>query len=820
MNRKLWLVWLRQRISKHHAFSRSLRGLAWVGLFLFAIFVYLNRVGLPSFVGDAFERRMETMGYSVEFSRVRLHWTGSLVADDIRLFTLEDTSVPLVEARSFALQIDLLDLLAGQPGLKSMTVIDGVARLTTEGQWSGYDDSRAFLLEQISAKVVIAPQGFHVMDMSANLFGVKVDGQGFLVRSSVPRAEGRKVAHPLAQARRVSPAWVGALAEQLHAVVFADEPIGRLDFMVHPDQPSVSEVVLDLQGGKTRVRGVLFDHWQLGVRLDGPAIRLTHLVAQRADRKVRASATYETKEGVLAAQVYSDLPVTHWSSLIPLAWRDRLVASGLQLSGPATFEVELGPAPVQQVMEQIQGRIKIKDASLKGMYIDEFAVDLSRQGPIVTCTNGMAVIGRGQKKGPAVLWARLNLTNLAYEGYAEVGFNPSVLMPVMTPSQQRILRTFMFEEHRPHAYANFGGRVGDPTAMNWKGRLQATNFYYNGVFISAFEAMASTTNEVMTMDPFHVVRPEGEVVGRTEQNFANGTVYLDVVSTADPKMVARALGPSADESMRIYRVEGPCRVEARGVVDYLTNVVTDLHVKAEGENFGIEWFVAETCAFDLHAKGPDVMVSNIVGRLYGGDFEADVEISGVGHTDAMPYTVAFAFTNVDFADVVVTLRQSTRDPYIGFMSGWGEVAGIVGEGRSDTVTGRGYLNIREGAFWSIPLLGGLSKLIAFLNPTWDFASQTDFSTHFELRDRKVFCDDVVLDGKLLRVTAKGNYAFNDKLDFNVQVKPLREGMFAQLLQLVTKPLSVLLAFQLDGSIKDPQWRPKNLPREFQREPEP
>ena len=62
----------------------------------------------------------------------------------------------------------------------------------------------------------------------------------------------------------------------------------------------------------------------------------------------------------------------------------------------------------------------------------------------------------------------------------------------------------------------------------------------------------------------------------------------------------------------------------------------------------------------------------------------------------------------------------------------------------------------------------------------------------------------------ISVKAAGDYTFDGRLDYRVEVQLLRGGPIATLVRLATLPVTRLLEFRLTGSFEDPRWRPLNL----------
>jgi len=64
------------------------------------------------------------------------------------------------------------------------------------------------------------------------------------------------------------------------------------------------------------------------------------------------------------------------------------------------------------------------------------------------------------------------------------------------------------------------------------------------------------------------------------------------------------------------------------------------------------------------------------------------------------------------------------------------------------------------------------------------------------------------------IQMKGRYHVGHNLAFDVKGQPLGRGVVADVVQLITMPISELLEFRLHGTLKDPEWKPKHWPKEL------
>jgi len=149
----------------------------------------------------------------------------------------------------------------------------------------------------------------------------------------------------------------------------------------------------------------------------------------------------------------------------------------------------------------------------------------------------------------------------------------------------------------------------------------------------------------------------------------------------------------------------------------------------------------------------------------------------------------------------------------GFIQGQCQLAGNIGPGCGDTATGAGRVRIDDGRLYQMHMFGGLSRMVAILNPNLGNIEFTDFNANVTIKDRKFSTHDAVVSGPALIVHGEGLYAFDGGLDFVVWAQIQQHYQVLSRINHLTAPLARLLAFRLSGTVADPKWWPLNLTKD-------
>jgi hypothetical protein len=172
------------------------------------------------------------------------------------------------------------------------------------------------------------------------------------------------------------------------------------------------------------------------------------------------------------------------------------------------------------------------------------------------------------------------------------------------------------------------------------------------------------------------------------------------------------------------------------------------------------------------------------------------------------------FDNTDFTAALRAVTDRIEQSHEGRLSGTADLTGFVGVGQGHTATGRGTIHIEDGRLLEIPIFGGFSRHLARIIPGVAFTSQSDFHSVFRIARGRAVTEQAELQGALLTMQARGAYGFDRSLDFVVEAKLLRKGLVAEVVRLLTLPVTKLLEYDLTGTLSAPQWIPRNMPKEL------
>ena len=782
---------------------------------------YLGVVGVPQKITDFWMQKLMDQGVRLHVDKLYMNIMKGLAGEGVSYHYDMDSGLPSIQVDRVELDVDVLQWFRGRAGLKVLSVTDATIRLFPEvGPLIGRGDG-PLLLEDAELRLRFDEPGLlHIEHIKARCAEIVLQGRGDIVLSP-HRPPGRakptvrSVSNRIRDTFHKRPAWLTECMKQVNALQFDESPIVHVAFHLDPHDWQKSRVGLDVWGSTTRIRGIRVDAWNVSTDLEENRVTIEELVMSVDHGKFTLTGDWNLTNQLTSATIHSSLPPTYWRSLIPVDWRDRLRDQGLHFDGPVHVDVKLGPAHHRELLRRMSGSAHVQKVDVKDVWVDVASFDFDVLADELEVDNIQAILGRDGQHGSFEGRFELDRASQRYHGHVISRLDYTALIPILTSNLTKLVRQASFSEDASFADLEFAGKVGDKTEFKLDGKIAASNFVWRGTHVQSFDSHLLVTNRTTALNEFVATRAEGGAHGSILLDFEDARVDVDVINTADPLSAGRAAGKVVENILHKFRFEGPTTTKVFGVVHVGTNGVTDLHAHVNGEQIGFAWILVDQATFDLHVTGKTVNVLNATGTVFGGEAAGAFTSFPAPDTDGVGYALELQLSNVDFSNLVSTAKQVEGEPYRGWLEGQIHLTGMLGERAARTTTGRGDFRISNGHLLQIPLFGGLSDILSQLVPGLGFATETELQSDFVISNKVVSLRNADLGGPVVSLNAVGDYSFDQKLDFDVVVYLLQDGTsVGKIVQFVTTPISKLLEFDLEGTLNDPIWRPKLLPKEL------
>ena len=785
------------------------------------VVAYLHYVGIPRVIKTWWIEALEEQEHYASVGRITFNVFEGALAHDFAYFDHSARVKPLLEAGTVFLDIDVREWFRKRPGLRGLSIVDGTARLSTMHPLHEIPPNQVLVIRDLDATLLLKEDKIEIQALQAKVLEMNVEGGGdILWKEAMRRDRNRRIIPSGSGVSRYFQSQesqrIPELLEELNDIKFETPPNINLTFLLHPASLESCEFRLSCQGGETTIHGVTFDAWQLAAAYMEERLKVHALKLSAGGRDLTGGGEVDFAARTFEARLDSNLPPTHWISLLPVGWRDQLADLGLHLGGAFHAALDVGRAPLNAFWRNLSGSVKMEAVTYKGISVREGSLNFVCEEPWIHIKDAQFEIGPEEDAGSVEGSLSWNFSDHTYAASMKTHVDYLLIAPVLPAGQVRLARHLQFTDSPLKIRMDMKGKKGFPKKFSMEGYVQGTNFYYKGTYANYFSSPLSLTNRLLTMNPIHGSRDEGDMDGTIRIDYEDKRIDLDLVSSADPKAAARVGHKVVEQILAPFTFNGPTRTEVVGSVFVGTNGVSEVRVSSVAERMSVYSFETDELSFEVVWSNQSVNISNIEGRLYGGD------VSGyynVYPDEERPEDRRYAFDleakGVNFEDAIRTFLHREGDPYQGFMDLRLQLSGLMGANRGQPAAGSGSIAVREGRILQIPVFGGLSKMLAKIYPGLGFTRQTELKADFDVEGHTLRSEKVTVEGNVFTIVGEGNYGLVSKdLDFEVEFKLLGDGAVGAVVQFVTTPITKLLKFDLEGTISDPRWRPKNLPKEL------
>ncbi len=797
---------------RSHGGRITIRVLAAMLFLALYVYVYILYLGVPHFVCSMIMERISAHIGTVNCRRIRIDkQRGTVLVDNLRYYGLQPDRHRLFEVAGLDLEVDWFEGLL--PGFhpRRLKLRHGTLCLRTHAEDQPDPTLDICRIKDIDLDMEIRDGGFRVNKLDLRLYGLRVSGSGFVVsdpEKPPPPMHTRMLLDLLPENSRL----LQCLDKVLRQARFDDDAEARLLFFIDPGRPQDTACRIELDAGPMYYRGLSFHSVHMNMRYDDGEFVLERLEARTDRHRVELKARANLDNRTLEASLYNSFPFPCLLAVLPDAWTQKLDRWRLFFDGNCEFQCLIGPAPLDQVFESSAGWIRASDISFRGIPMNKLEATFLYKDASLRFRDLKVDLGTADNPGAIRGSLDYDFKTRRVELNGEGRFNPAILLPIFNKKAAPHFASFAFQKSPPLFKGYYVDRfVDEPNTMQIKGELTAEHAFYKGAYVKAAFMHLSYSNKVLNFAPCILERDDGRGEGSVSIDFEKDLVHVKAQSTLPPKVIGRLIGKHAEEFLRHFHFDGPSRSRVEGRVDYGTYALTRLNAQFEGQRAGVHWCITDWLAFDLNMKGRHIVVTNIKSRVYGGSVEAHALLQLYDKNNRTRYTVDGRVQGADLTQVIAHLFQEDGSKYTGKLSGDIHLNGFMGNDLPATAQGRAKVEIKDGQLFRVPLLGGLSQHMTSIYSGFGYASQTDCEAELDIDNGKLRFSKIHISGDVISAKAKGTYDLSDRLDFRVQVQLLRKGAMADVLRLLTFPVTKLLEFRLKGSLDNPEWEFENLP---------
>jgi hypothetical protein len=565
-----------------------------------------------------------------------------------------------------------------------------------------------------------------------------------------------------------------------------------------------------------QARGVEAKYLICGGNWRPPELTVTNLQAELYERHLDAKGSLDVATRALSLRFTSDvdphslapaLSEDIRNALESVSWAEPPKLKGdLRLVLPAWTNREPDWRAEVQPTVQLRGELKLEHG---GAYR---AVEASAVQSQVAYSN--------------LVWRLPDLTILRPEGTLEAALeadertgdfharvsstlDPRIVRPLLDEDQQRGLDLLSFT-NPPVIGGEVWGHAHELEQTSFKGRVALTNFIFRGQSASSLQTALQYTNRCLQFISPRIQRgAERMGADGVAADFTAQLVFLtNGFSTADPMVVAYAIGPHIARAIDAYRFKESPTAHVYGTVPMHGEDDADLHFDLDGGPF--EWwrFRVRHIAGHVHWLGQRVTLTNIWADFYGGQAlgAAQFHFNPGGQAD---YHFRVSATNA-------LLGPLTKDLFALTNRLEGRLSGTLTVQDANTANlqtwdGHGNVNLRDGLIWEIPIFGIFSDVLNTMVPGLGNSRATAGTGTFGITKGIIRSEDLEIHSTGMRLQYRGTLDFEGQVHARVEVEPLRDTpVFGPVFNLFLWPVTKLFEYKVTGTLTAPKAEPASL----------
>jgi len=832
-------------------------------LALVCAFVWFNRIGLPEFLKRPLVEKLRARGVELEFTRLRLRFVRGLVAENVRLGHAATPDSPTLSLAEVQLRLDHRALLHRQLQINSLVLREGKLvwpltptnaltlnhiqtdlRFQTNDTWSLDHFQAAFAGVKLSltADIAHAPEIRHwemfhggrsggwarqsLQEFSDTFDRIHFEGRPQL--SLVVNGDARDIhsfaIHLDVNAPAVQTPWGGARDVQLAAnlTVPAGAP-ANLDpawawwTNLQPYRLAWTLQLTQLQSERLNV-----DAAECGGFWQAPELAVTNLSAGLGGGQLDAQARLNVATREFTFTNSSCFDVHAVAALLTEKTRERLaefswtqpplVRAGGVLVLPAWTNPQLDWRVEVQPTIRLDGELAFTNGTAFGAKLDSACTHFHYSN-LVWRLPDLAI---AQAKTRLELEGGEDDATRSYRWHLRGAFDPETLRPFLTASNAA--RGFShFTSTGPATLdLDMRGRLYDYGSIEAAGRAALTNFAIRGQAADGVVSGFQYSNRVVEFFSPRLWRAGGTqtmTADKVTLDFnAQRIWFVNGLGTADPGVVARAIGPKTARALEPYQFVEPPTVRVNGCVPLRGTDGADLSFDIiKGAPF--QWLKLRTpfIAGTIHWRGQTLTLTNVVAAFYGGSGTGFANFDFRAPHEGADYQFAVNVTNVDLHLLAADLLPSTNHLE-------GLLHGQLAVTRADSRDWRawdgfGRVDLRDGLLWDIPVFGILSPVLNTVSPSLGNSRATEASARFAITNGVISSDSLEIRSTMMRLQYAGTVDLKENLNARVTAQLLRDTwVVGPLVSTALWPVSKLFEYHVTGTLKNPKSEPVYVPK--------
>jgi hypothetical protein len=775
----------------YHLFKTAIR-LGLVAIFLgIPLGLYaLRTFGIGFGAREALEQALSSPAIQVRIGQVMLDPFSGLVARDVAVSETGNTRRLLAKINRLSISPNLSELMERRIAVDTLTLVRAEASIPA----GPGEDAPRLEAREINASLVVLGDRLRLSQLEALVEGIRLRVTGEILNpfdfQPGPEAE------PDAERTALIEKALTALRE----TAFPNGgPVFRAEFEIDAARPESLEVSrFELSCPQAAHPRAALDSIDIQGSFSGGSLRIPVLRIRDAKGQLQASAEWNTSTGDLRASLLSNLDPQPFLAL--LGGTDGAL-SKLSFPQPPQINAELqGSLAPEGRGLAVTGGVLAPELEFQGVRFVDAGFDFSWRDGLLYAREVRAAAERGEVL--AKLWIAPGDLRLQ----ARSTIPPSDFAEFVDPNTREFLRNLEFED-LPAIDISLRAPRLDFAAITGNGSLKVGRTACRGAWIDSGTAELSIADQCVTYKNLAIATGKGRGTGSFDYDVGRQEVRLrNIVSTLVPVDVLMWIDPRIAETIRPYRFRAAPDVRVEGKVHMKDPLKNNLTIKIDapgGLNYDL---LGKTLRFGRTRAAVDVVANKVDATVTNAEFkDGTVGVKAVVSIDPRNPTFRTDVTlnRVNFAKLT--------NLYFDYDDSKGVISGRYGfqarMGAEEEMTGAGSLRIEDGNVFAIPVFGPFSAILGGIIPGVVYNTARLATADFTVANKKITTRNIEIAGRGFSMFGNGDiYFLTGRLDLSMRINV--QGIPG----LVFFPVSKLLEYHSEGTIADPKWRPKIIPK--------
>ena len=770
-------------------------------LVLVAVFVgipaatlYLREVGIGFGAKEALAGALSNHAIEVSIGRLALDPFSGLLARDIAIHDRDQGGRLIAKINNVALSLNLSELTRGRIAVDKLSLQNAGVSIPV----GSLESSPRLDVQGVYADVSLLGDQLRLSRFEGLVEGIRVELSGLFLNPSSVKIKPQPAADSGNAA--LNPELIEKVLAELAALKFPDGP-PTLHASLEADLEKMDSLRVEnftLRSGKIVGKGWQFEAAEVHGQYSDGNLRVPRVFLRDEQGTFEASLDWSRREGTLDGTVISTLDPA--PILRALAEKNE-AARTLAFSKPPHVEAHVVVENVSAKPEvRVTGMAFAPALAFKDTKFRDVGCHFAWKDGVLYARDVKFSVGRGNFSGE--VWVapgdfRLNARNT---------IAPSSLLGLFDPNTRAFLSKMEFEDLPDITVALHATKL-DFASLRGKGHLKLGRTAMRGSWLDSAESDFEIGDRCVTYRDFLIKTREGRGTGSFAYDVGLQEARLNGIrSTLVPVDVLMWIDPKIAESLKPYRFRAPPSAIVEGKVHLKDPTKNNLSIRIESDE-GLDYdLLHRTLRF-----GKTSAVVNVVGSKVNADIRkaklmgGDVAIKAIVSIDPKDPTFGadVKLNRVNFAQL--TKLYFGYDTSKGVVSGNYKFQARMGE--ENLMRGVGSIRVEDGNVFAIPVLGPLSEILGAILPGVGYQTARIATADFTAANEIINTKNLVIEGAGFSMIGAGDIHFmTSRLDMSMRINA--RGIPG----LVFYPVSKLLEYVSTGTVAEPQWRPKIIPR--------